>query len=201
MEEVLAAEPWSEQGWELVVKPYLLKFAGETEKATLLKLLKRNPWMANFFLEKGWREEAEPILREHLQAGKTLPKKTVTYLAGLREPGMGEALVNQLLRMRGDFDDVARTVRNHPGVNWDEVRREAWRRMATGFGSHHVWRQWGVEIGEKEALRQFLAEAESGKEWERTMLEKWFETEGDVVEQLRKNWHRLVFRNGKWSQG
>lgn len=198
IDEVLAAEPWSEAGWEKVVMPYLLQFAKEEDLPRLLELLDLNPWMADLFLEKGWSEEAEAILRKHLSDGKTLTKQSVIFLAGLGEEEMGDDLVNQMLRMGGDFDAVAQALMKHPGVNWDEVRREAWRRMATGFGGHHVWVQWGVEMGEKEALRRMLVEASQGKKWEREMLELWFGKEGDVVEKLRKYWEEVEFREGKW---
>ncbi|MDB2673345.1 hypothetical protein N9Y81_00175 [Akkermansiaceae bacterium] len=198
MGDVLAAEPWSGESWEKVVMPYLVKFAEESDLSRLLELLELNPWMADLFLEKGWAEEAEPIVREHLEDGKTLTKRAVIYLAELGEEELGDDLVNQLLRMSGDFDAVAEAVKGHPGVVWDEVRQEAWRRMATGFGSHHVWMQWGAEMGEKEALRRFLVEAIRGKKWEREMLEEWFGKDEDVVEMLRKKWERVVFRDGKW---
>jgi len=78
------------------------------------------------------------------------------------------------------------------------VRGEAWRRMASGFGSHHVWVQWGAEMGEKEALRRLLVEASGGKKWEREILERWFGHEEDVVARLRRDWERVKFRKGKW---
>ncbi len=198
MEDVLAVEPWSGESWEKVVRPYLVKFAEEGDLPRLLDLLDLNPWMADLFFEKDWTKEAELVLREHLRDGKTLSKRAVIYLAEVGEEEMGDDLVNQLLRMDGDFDAVAAAMRGHPGVSWDEVRREAWQRAVTGFGNHHVWVQWGVEIGEKEALRRFLVEAIRGKKWEREMLEGWFGKNEDVVEMLRENWERVVFRDGKW---
>lgn len=200
MEEVLAAAPWSESGWEQIVEPYLLKFAREDDGETLLGMLERNPWMGDFFVKKGWGELAEEELREHLAEGKTLGALSVVYLAELGNKEMGEDLVNQLLRMSGDFDAVAIAVKGHAGVDWDAVRREAWRRMATGFGGHHVWVQWGAEMGEKEALRRLLVEASGGKKWERGVLEEWFGKDGDVVARLRGNWEVVVFEGGDWGE-
>ena len=198
LEDVLAAEPWSKASWEKVVRPYLVEVSEEGDLPRLLDLLDLNPWMADLFLEKGWSKEAEPVLRKHLADGKTLTKRTVIYLAALDEEELGDDLVNQLLRMSGDFDAVAEAVKGHPGVVWGEVRSEAWKRMVTGFGSHHVWAQWGVEMGEKEALRRFLVEAIRGRDWEREKLEEWFGKNEDVVGMLRRNWERVVFREGKW---
>ncbi|MFT7303622.1 MAG: hypothetical protein ACI8UZ_002464, partial [Akkermansiaceae bacterium] len=72
------------------------------------------------------------------------------------------------------------------------------RRMTTGFGPHHVWVQWGAEMGEKEALRKLLVEASAGKKWEREILEGWFGKDGDVVERLRGRWEAVRFEEGRW---
>jgi hypothetical protein len=198
MDEVLAAAPWSEGDWNGVVERYLLKFAREEDAPKLLGMLERNPWMGDFFMKKGWGELAEAGLREHLEEGKSLGPLSVIYLAELGEEEMGEALGNQLLRMSGGIDVVAAAVKGHPGVSWDEVQREAWRRVATGFGSYHVWVQWGAETGEKEALRRLLVEASAGKKWEREILEGWFGKDGDVVERLRGRWEAVRFEEGRW---
>ena len=55
--------------------------------------------------------------------------------------------------------------------------------MATGFGSHHVWLQWGVEMGEKEALRRLPEETSGGEKWEQ-------------VEFQKGNWERLAVGSG-----
>ncbi len=41
-----------------------------------------------------------------------------------------------------------------------------------GFGSHHVWLQWGVEMGEKEALRRLPEETSGGEKWEQVEFQK-----------------------------
>jgi len=198
MDEVLAASPWSKGSVHDIVVPYLIEHAGEDEKVRLLKMLRRDPVIGDVFLEKGWADLAEPILREHLNKGKSLTRRSLIYLAKLDEKEMGPRLENQLLRLTGDFDEAAEAVRKHSGVNWNQVRRTAWERMAAGFGSHHVWARWGAELGEKEALRVILVKANSGNKWERGLLEYWFGKRATLIAELRKRWDEVEFVEGKW---
>ena len=198
MEGVLAAAPWCKESLGKVVIPYLIKHAGEDEKERLLALLRKDPLVADVFFKKGWLDLADPILRQHLEAGKTLSKDSLIHLANLDEDGMAPRLENQLLRLSGDIDKAALAVRGHPDVDWDRVRLTAWNRMAAGFGSHHVWALWGAEMGEKEALRVLLAKANSGHKWELGILNSWFGNKENLVEELRDRWDEVEFVDGKW---
>lgn len=200
LSKLLEAAPHSNHRWSDVAIPYWEKVANEGDREQLLGRLELDPRMGGLFLRKGWADDAEPILRRHLEKGKSLTKATVIFLTKLGEEEMGPRLENQLLRMEGDITRVVEVVKEHPGVDWERVRREAWRRVVTGFGNHHVWVKWGAEMGEKEALKRLLEKAAEGKKWERGVLEEWFGEE-DVVNRLRGNWERVVFEDGEWMVG
>ncbi|YCM42460.1 hypothetical protein V2O64_14205 [Verrucomicrobiaceae bacterium 227] len=199
MDFVLDTAPWSDQAWEKVVMPYLLEHATEAEKGQLLEMCRRDPRVCDLFLNKGWQQDVLPVLRKHLVDGKKLERSSLLVLLALAEKEMGPMLENQLLRLDGDFDAVAQATQEHPGVDWNRVRKTAWNRVKFGFGTHHVWVKWGAEIGEKEALRILFMKAHSGSDWEREILESWFGADDDVVEKLRKKWDSVIFAEGQWT--
>ena len=197
VESILERGPWESDLWETVVLPYLVAFANERHRPRMLEVFEVNTQMGAAFPRKGWTEEAMPLLRRHLKDGRKLEPESLLALIALGEEDMGPMLENQLLRLDGEVDAVAEALQTHPGVDWDGVKREGWKRAKLGSSPHHVRVKWGAELGDKEALRQMLVKAIDGNAWERDILREWFDRE-DAVERLRDGWDQVTFQDGRW---
>jgi hypothetical protein len=163
----------------------------------MLERLETDPQIGGALVARGWVDEALPALRRHLAQGRKLDRHTLPALVALGEPEMGPALESQFLRLDDPTDELVAAMRDHPGVDWNRLRREAWRRAKFGHADHHLFVKWGAELGDREALRRLLVKALDGHSWERGILGEWFG--GDrTPEQLAGQWERLAFVNGGW---
>jgi hypothetical protein len=200
VEAVLDNGPWDPQIWKELVRPYLVRFADEGHQPRMLEMLEVNPMIAEVFLEKGWKDEAMPWLRRHLKDGRKLEQEGLLALIGLWEEDMGPMLETQFHQLEGSFGTLPEAMRMHPGVDWERVKREGWKRVKFGYSRHHVRVKWGAELGDKEALRQLLVKAMTGHEGEREILREWFGGEG-ATERLYEGWDVVAFRDGRWVLG
>ncbi|MFC0016371.1 hypothetical protein [Roseibacillus persicicus] len=195
---ILQRGPYSSKFWDTTLMAFLAKNVQESHKAQLLKRLKWSPVYGELMVRKGWAEEALPLLKSHLMAGRKVGPQSLLALIALGDKEMGPMLERQILNMHGKvLDTVMQGAAGHPGIDLDRIKREGWRRTKFGFGGDHVRVLWGAEAGDKEALRRMLVKSLDGKTWEKDILENWFAGQGGVT-RLEQEWEKVEFSNDRW---
>jgi hypothetical protein len=203
---VLGRQPYSDDAWRDVVRPFLARHAGEEHKATMLELLELDPRMGDGFLDKGWNDDALPVCRRQLLEGRLPPARCVLALAKLKDPKLAAALQREFPRVEGKIPEISEALKSHPGVEWEEAVAEGWRRRKYGVGfreGERYFANWAAQLGDGSALDRLAMEAARGKKWQQERLDKLFAslkppTVG-VLPWLREHRSNLRFDEGSAS--
>lgn len=106
MREVLDHKPWSDHAWTLFVKPYLLEYSADADKAALLERLRDDPRLGEIFITKGWKADAMPLLRGFAKDRLPIGLASITALLEEKDPTLAADLGSLLMRLE-EGDEVA----------------------------------------------------------------------------------------------
>lgn len=206
MKEILSHEPWSDQAWKLFVKPYLLEYATEADKAALQERLRDDPRIGEIFIPKDWKADAMPLLRDFAKDRLPMGLVSVTALLEEKDPALGADLGSLLMRLE-EGDEVAQLeplLKEYPGLNWEDFVRRGWK-----FRKYSLRRQgplypfdlWAARLGDATAFRMVGEQAAREEDGYEERLRSLVAGEhADIIAYIRENLAKMKFdaASGKW---
>ncbi|WP_193210870.1 hypothetical protein [Luteolibacter marinus] len=150
--QVLRWPAWSWGQWDAIVRPVLLKHAGDEDLPELEKRLAVEPRLTEVFIAKGWTKQALPALRGRLQRGQSLPPEAIELLAREQDPDLAGDLGRIATRLGGDVERIGPLLREYPGFDWEGFVAEMWKRRKYGSGSAGMVAAWAAELGDRSGL-------------------------------------------------
>ena len=118
---------WSDKAWSLIVHPLLLAHATAEDRTALLERLPDDTRLSAIFRAKGWEADAVPVLRARAADGLPFDEDSLLILAAARDPSLTDDLQRAAARIDTGLEDIAKLLRNHPGIDWQAAALEAWR--------------------------------------------------------------------------
>ncbi len=199
---ILAYHPWPETAWEKMVRPLLLRHAAESDKPALLTRLATDERLGGVFIEKGWADDALPVLRQRAIDRLPLDAESLTLLANQNDPVLAPHLAALAVRLWG-IEKLAPTLRESLGFDWPAFVALGWKSRKFLEYDRQGWHyaNWAAELGDPSAFLRLAEEAARGKKWETERLAELVTGEHtDLIGFVRENLERLRYdsETRKW---
>ena len=150
--QVLECGPFGEGAWQLL-EPFLSKHATADHLPAMLRLLEKDGRIGSVMVRKGWKEQALPLLRQHLLNGLPLTTDGLVALAEIKDAALAPALRLRLLREFREQDALADALRDHPGLDWPTLARDCWYRRAFHGPIARMWTEQCAQTGDRTIFR------------------------------------------------
>lgn len=132
---VLASGPFGSGAW-MQLEVFLTKHAAAEHLPAMLHMLETDGRIGSVLVQRGWKDQALPMLRRHLQDGLPLTIPALVALAELKDPALAPMLRKRfILAHRNNSHEthgLHQALREHPSIDWPALLRETW--YATGGG-------------------------------------------------------------------
>lgn len=154
---VLDCAPFGRNAWRDHLRRFLTKHATAEHVPALLKLLETDPRAAEVMIPKGWKNEALPLLRKHLENRLPLDYEGFRAMAELKDPSLAPHLAAQVLNGASNEFDSSKPplLRDHPGIDWLALVKEGCRRSAMDDGEpNFYWLENSAPLGDRELFRK-----------------------------------------------
>lgn len=176
-DELFSYFPWSDDDFDNVVLPFLIKNCDEADKEFLLGKLAQDLRLLSLFEKKGWLKDAMPLLKQRAKEHLDIDMKWLMHLVKEGDTELNRDLMVITLNQLNYGDFIEKIFRNQPGVDWSAFSKEAWRRVQyplKRYGNLPWWTYafWAAQEGEVTALRKIVEEASKGKKWENEKLKE-----------------------------
>jgi hypothetical protein len=154
---VLRRFPWSDRAWREVVHPVLLKHAERDDLPMVLEALEFDSRLGVLCVEKGWTEEALPLLKRFVRDRLPMDAACVKLVAEAKDVELADDLAVVALPLGGEIGAVESALREHPGFDWAAfVKRGWWQVKYGGYQANNGYsefRKWAAREGDETALR------------------------------------------------
>ena len=154
---VLECAPFGRYAWRDHLQRFLTKHATAEHVPALLNLLETDPRAAEVMIPKGWKNEALPLLRKHLENRLPLGFEGFQAMAELKDPSLAPQLAAQVLNGASNEFDSSKPplLREHPGIDWLALVKEGCRRSAIDDGEpNFYWLENSAPLGDRELFRK-----------------------------------------------
>jgi len=200
---LLECHAWSHRVWHDHILSFLKEHAAESHVPLLLARLQHDPHIGQVFVAKGWFEQAEPFLRQHLIDGRHAHLEILREFAERRDPALGGALASQIVTNGNDLTPLAPLLRDFPGLEWKAAVKQGWRLRNSGLVRGNSVRPlaiWAAESGELSALRWLAENAARGDAECATALARVLgdlvPDGADLIDWLRENIDAVTYESG-----
>jgi hypothetical protein len=149
------------------ILPAVRQLAGREHLPELREALRRDPDVADIFVNKNWEEDARDILAGQLSDHRiALPAAALRIVARAHNPADYPGLAWHFVRLYSGQDDVITELRQCPGFDLAAVLREAWQRAQLGLIPNNSLAAAAAAEGLPDAMNIAVTqmEAESGND-------------------------------------
>jgi len=207
LSHVLAFSTYSDDAWNSHIKNLIITHADQNDLQAIRKRAETDPRFCEVMLAKNWNDEVRPVLRKHALNGLPLDARSFRFVAEQRDPSLAVALTK--LALISPSDGRAIVLKDHPGVNWEMLVRDACRK--TAFGSEkpeEFWLNESAILGERQWLMDRVASwLQSQKSPTKEQIHQWISSaswDADVSQfttWLREHATKLTWNNElkKWT--
>jgi hypothetical protein len=198
---------FNDNSWNQHIKKFIVTHADQNDLAAIRKRAETDSRFCEVMLAKNWNDEVRPILRKHALNGLPLDARSFRFVAEQRDPSLAVALTK--LALISPSDGRALILKDHPGVNWEMLVRDACRK--TAFGSEkpeEFWLNESAILGEQQWLMDRVASwLQSQKSPTKEQIHQWISStswDADVSQfttWLREHVTKLTWNNElkKWT--
>jgi hypothetical protein len=191
--------------WDAVVKPFLLKHAGDADRPVLLERMTHDPRLGEIFLAKGWRTEAMPLLKGFAKQRVPLSLEVLKGLAEEKDPALAADVAAIAARLPRDAEELETVLKDYPGFDWKEFVRQGWIRRKYAYSDWfptYPFDYWAAREGDAGAF-QFVAEQAARKKqgYDKVLSGLVGGEQADILAFLRENITQMKFdpASGKWA--
>jgi hypothetical protein len=196
--------PWSDDSWEQLVKPLLLKHADGTQLPLLLEKLESDRRLGVILVSKGWSKEAMPQLRKFAKERLPMEAECLKALAEEKDEDLTEDLEALALPLRRGVEGLKDALKQQPGFDWPRFAKAGWKfwkydDRPRGHEPIGTFAVWAAREGDEWAFLYVAERAAKGEKWYLERLRELTpDGQSDVVGLVRENLGRMKFEAGKW---
>ncbi|MEO5915511.1 MAG: hypothetical protein ABIS50_14860 [Luteolibacter sp.] len=197
MPYILARHPWSDDAWENLIRPFLLKHSDESDKSAILERLPKEPRLGEIMVARGWQKEAIPLLRKFAADRLPLDADSLAALASEHDPALSSDLAALSARLPDGVEKLEPLLRDQPGFDWPAFVHDGWLRRKYSFrreGPIQPFNFWAAGEGDFSAFRYTAEQAARGEMPEVSQIAGLVEGEhDDLIGFLRENIDHMKF--------